>query len=205
MLRLLVKKILTFFFLVLIFSTSKANSVGFKNIGKGELKLGTITVDRFIEYIKGGYDKSPYMFIVSKDGLVDVNYYCQKGINCRGGAEQALEECGILSEKYGSGVECYLFAHRRIIKWKNDINPGKGKVSKINSKWPRDKIIAKLTELDFLGESKTITSSTKSKKKKKETENNNLVEQLETLTKLYEAGNLTKEEFEKAKKLLLND
>ena len=134
-----------------------------------------------------------------------MNYYCPRGINCQGGDQQALEQCSVISEKYGSGAECYLFAFRRTIKWKNDINPGKGKVSKINSKWPRDKIIAKLTELDFLGESKTITSSTKSKKKKKETENNNLVEQLETLTKLYEAGNLTKEEFEKAKKLLLND
>ena len=34
--------------------------------------------------------------------------------------------------------------------------------------------------------------------------NNNLVEQLNSLNKLYKSGALTKEEFEKAKKKLLN-
>ena len=37
------------------------------------------------------------------------------------------------------------------------------------------------------------------------TNKGNTVEQLETLTKLYESGNLTKEEFDAAKKKVLND
>ena len=195
------KKILTLFLFVLVFFSSKANSVGFKHIGKGELKLDPYTVDGFIEYIKGGYDKSPYIFVVSKDGLVDVYYYCPRGVNCQGGGEHALEECGRVSEKYGTGVECYLFAHRRIVRWKNGINPGKGKKSKFYSKWSKEETIAKLTELGFLGESKASTTSDKPEN----TKNKILIEQLETLTKLYEAGSLTKEEFENAKKKILND
>ena len=64
-----------------------------------------------------------------------------------------------------AGQECKLFAHRRTIKWKNDINPGKGKASRIKSKWSEAEIRAKLTELGFLGGS---TSSSITNKKIKE-------------------------------------
>ena len=37
----------------------------------------------------------------------------------------------------------------RTIKWDNDINPGKGKMSRINSKWTDQEIRDKLTELGF--------------------------------------------------------
>ena len=58
---------------------------------------------------------------------------------------------------------------------------------------------AKLTELGFLGE------TTSTEEKVSTTNEGNTVEQLKTLTKLYESGNLTKEEFDAAKKKVLND
>ena len=61
------------------------------------------------------------------------------------------------------------------------------------------KLEQKLTELGFLGE------ATSTEGKVSTTNKGNTVEQLETLSKLYESGNLTKEEFDAAKKKILND
>ena len=88
-----------------------------------------------------------------------------------------------------------MFAHNRTIKWNNGIN----KRTKINSKWSDSEVRAKLTELGFLGE------ATSTEEKVSTTNKGNTVEQLETLSKLYESGNLTKEEFVAAKKKILND
>jgi hypothetical protein len=138
-------------------------------------------------------------------------YTCGAGLNqCRGGDERIIEECNGYSKKHGSGAKCALFARNRTVKWDNGINPGKGKASTFNSKWSESEFISKLTELGFLGEA-TSTEETKKKKtsitKKEKTSTNlgNTVEQLETLTKLYESGALTEEEFKEAKKKILND
>ena len=65
----------------------------------------------------------------------------------------------------------------------------------------RNEVVAKLTELGFYG----VGIEQEPKKIEKSESKSNTLEQLESLTKLYEAGNLTKEEFEKAKKKILND
>ena len=49
-----------------------------------------------------------------------------------------------------------------------------------------------------------LKDSKKLKKIKKKSENNNITDQLEALNNLYKLGVLTKEEFEKAKKRILN-
>jgi len=51
--------------------------------------------------------------------------------------------------KNSNGEECFIFASKRTIKWKNGINPGKGKASKISRKWTKDEIKNKLSELGF--------------------------------------------------------
>ncbi len=187
------KKLLAIVVLGLLLS---GNAYAAKKWGKGELKLSPLVTEKFIEYIKGNQSKAPYLFSVSIDGSEYQYYYCGAGLNnCRGGDEHILEQC----EKYSKGVKCFLFARNRTIKWKNGINPGKGKASTINSKWSDEEIIAKLTELGFLGE------ATSTEEKISTTNKGNTVEQLETLTKLYESGNLTKEEFDAAKKKVLSD
>ena len=67
-----------------------------------------------------------------------------------------------------SGAKCAVFAYNRTIKWNNGINQN----TKINSKWSDTEIIAKLTELGFLGtESESfVTKKTKKKKEEKKTE-----------------------------------
>jgi len=129
--------------------------------GKGELQLDDFVVEKFIEYLRGNTSTSPHLFAVSIDGLGYNYYFCSQGTGCEGGGEQILEECS----RYSKDIECFLFARKRTIKWKNDINPGKGKASTIKSKWSDAEIRAKLTELGFLGGS---TSSSGTNKKIKE-------------------------------------
>ena len=152
-------------------------------------------VNVFIEYIHGEKQRQPSGFILSSDGYWANYHYCPKGVSCRSSVfSKSISLC-----EEQTGLECGLFARRYTILWKNGINPGKGKVSTFKSKWSDDQIRAKLTELGFLGE------TTSTEEKVSTTNKGNTVEQLQTLTKLYESGNLTKEEFEAAKKKILND
>ena len=130
--------------------------------GKGELQLDDWVVEQFIEYLRTKPPGTPSQFAVSIDGRGYQYYYCPTGANCgAGGSGQILEECS----KYSNGVECSLFASRRTIRWKNGINPGKGKASRLSGKWSDDEIKAKLTELGFYkNNSNTITTPKITKK-----------------------------------------
>ena len=195
------KKIIIFLLINILFQNNSYAS----KWGKGELKLDDYVVEKFIEYIKGNVSKSPHLFAVSVDGWGYNYYYCSTGSSCQGGDEQILQECS----RYSKGVECFLFARKRTIKWKNDFNPGKGKISKISSKWTDAEIRNKLTELGFLGNTTSLSSTSDNTKTTSKILNNekkeNTVEQLEALTSLYKSGLLTKEEFSKAKAKILND
>ena len=149
------KLLRNFFSITILFIFFTGNALAGSKWGKGELKLDDYVVKAFIEYIRGGVTKTPYMFAVSIDGWGYNYYYCGSGGGCEGGDQNILEECS----RYSKDVECFLFARKRTIKWKNGINPGKGKASKISSKWSDDEIREKLTELGFLG---TVASSSTS-------------------------------------------
>ena len=182
------KKFILISFLFLLLA---GNSQAKTKWGKGDLQLSEFVLNKFIEYVKGNSMNSPYLFAVSADGYSYNYYYCAQGPNnCRGGDEQIIEEC----ERSSGGVDCSLFARTRTIKWNNGINPGKGKASKINSKWTEEEIIAKLTDLGFVG----------GIKKKETNSNENIAENLKTLKELLDSGTINKKEFEKAKKKLLN-
>ena len=114
--------------------------------GKGELKLSPMVVDYFIYYIRGKQFEYPSIFYVTLDGTDAVYWYCSERNNCRSGsASQERSQCMAVT-----GRECAAFARERIIKWKTDLNPGKGKISKINSKWSDQEIISHLTKLGFV-------------------------------------------------------
>ena len=154
------KKFLGILALGLLLST---NAFAGKKWGQGELKLSPNVVKYFIQYLKGSHAQSPYLFAVSKDGLGFQYYICSQGLNnCSGGKTRILEEC----EGYSNGVECSLFARNRIIKWKNGINPGKGKISRIDSKLDLNGLKAKLTELGFYGNTTTTKKIEKKETKK---------------------------------------
>jgi len=137
--------------------TNTANSAP----GKGELKLEPWAVDYFIKYLKGKHREAPELFIISKDSSWATYYYCSAGPgNCRGSESPGVKIC-----ESKTNTDCGLFARGRTVKWKNGINTGR-KESKFNSKWSKAEIVAKLTELGFLGET---TNTTTKEEKKKET------------------------------------
>jgi len=180
------------FFSLLWFNTGNAGIYG-----KGEVKLNPNLVDYFKDYLKGGHSQTPLMFIIAVDGSYAHFWYCPVGQgNCMAAdPAEMVKPC-----EDGSGKECKVFARNRTVRWKNGINPGKGKKSKFNSKMTRAEIVAKLTDLGFLG-----NATTESKITKKETSNDkDIAKQIKKLKKLYDDGVLTKEEFEKAKNKILN-
>ena len=186
------KKLLRILILGLILFVTPTNISFAMEYGFGELKLSNQVVNAFIKYIKGRNQNSPYLFAVAIDGLEYQYFICSAGVNsCRESPIEVIKSCEKYSKKYGSGAKCAVFAHVRIIKWDNGIN----KNTTLNSKWSEQEIKAKLKELGFLGGKPSFTKTNKG----------NTVEQLEALTWLYESGALTEEEFNEAKKKILND
>ena len=183
--------------------------------GKGELQLDDYVVEKFIEYLRIKPPGTPWQFAVSLDGRGYNYYYCPTGADCGGGglSGQILEECS----RYSNGVECLLFASRRTIRWKNGINPAKGKASRLSGKWSDNEIKAKLTELGFYNNDFLDTTTTPKITKKKETKkvekkitkkitksDADIVSKLKDLKDLLDTGVLSEEDFKKAKKKLLN-
>ena len=104
-----------------------------------------------------------------------------------------------------AGKECYLFANGYKIVWENGSNKKRRKLKRKEIRAGKTKAI--LQELvfydpDYSQSSNTSSSSTQEKSKKKSDQN--IVEELENLNDLYKSGAISLEEFEKAKKLLLN-
>jgi len=126
--------------------------------GRGEVKLSTSVVNQFKNYLRGGHNKTPFMFIISIDGNHSYYWYCPAGqANCvTADPIQMLKPC-----ENASNQECKVFARNRTVRWKNDINPGKGKKSKFNSKMSDAEIKTKLTNLGFLERTTTALNETK--------------------------------------------
>lgn len=180
------KKYLVILVLGLLVISSPANS---GNIGSGELKLHPSAVNAFIEYVQ--IRDKPRIFLVPIDGSSASWWYCPAGTQCvAGGATQEIKKC----ERYHK-KDCAVFAKRRKIKWRNGIN------EEIKFSFKRSmsdaEIKAKLTELGFMSESSSASTFDSS--------NPDVVEKLKSLKKLYDDGALTKEDFEKAKKKVLNN
>ena len=197
------KKILGIAVLSLLFfgNISKAGS----KWGEGELQLTRGVVDYFIQFVRGKGNKSPADFYVTLDGTDAMYWYCSAGSCREGSASQDIRTC-----ESKTGKKCKKFAFRRTIKWKNGINPAKHKASTINSKWSDAEIYAKLTELGFYNNDLSkkvepkITKKKEPKITKKNTEDKDIVNKIKDLKELFDTGVLTKEEFTKAKKKLLN-
>ena len=171
--------------------------------GKGELKLSQETINHFIDYLKGGIGKEgqslnnkPVAFLVTVDGNGSYFWYCPWGECAQSSKKEMTYIC---ADAYNQ--DCFFFALRRVVKWKNGINPGKGKKSKFSSKMSRNEVIAKLDELGFIGDNINVVNDNK---KQNKDQNKEVVKQLKELNDLFKSGILTKEEFESAKKKLLN-
>jgi len=198
----LVHLIMKKFLIILILSLlSSGNVNAAPQDGTGELKLSYNVVQAFMNYIRGGVgegakstNNKPMVFYVTEDGSMSYFWYCPYG-QCQGGKpSEEMKMC-----KAATGLECKRFARAKSVRWKNGVNPAKGKESKFHEKMTDSEMIAKLTKLGFYGNN---TSS--NTKKTKTTESADLVKKLKELNNMLESGVISAEEFKKAKEKLLN-
>ena len=169
------------------------NPLGYAAVkGKGEVKLSERSLQNFLWYIRGDWPErgsgryTPEYFILSSDGTWSYFRWCGHN-ECRSGGESHdVERC-----ERDTGVKCGIFAKRRVIFWDNGINISTKK-ARFRSKWSDEEVKSELNRIGFYGEIGNQSN------------NKDVTEQLQSLKKLYEDGVLTKEEFEKAKKKILN-
>ena len=223
-LKLIIKFLIIIFFGIINYTPAHSFSSYGKYTGQGEVKITKQIFDLLEFYFSEGrygeiYNNPKYdwekeliklrwkgmFFIISKNGKGIYWYYNPYGDNADT-KPNLLGNARIECKKQGHG-ECFVFAVKNKIVWQNGINPKKG--TRIKRKEARNGMLStKLKELGFYDDGITKTKKIEKKKEKKteevKTTSSSLSKELKELKKLYEDGVLTKEEFEKAKKKLLD-
>ena len=189
-------------------------TTGYK-LGKGPLKLTKHMVNELEFFFSGGTrgayaekQKSawkPGLIAISVDG--NTSYMFRHPLHVTQVDSKAYWGIAISNCKKKSGQECYLFANGYKIVWDNGSNKKKRRLKKKDIK--AGKTIALLTELGFYDNNASSSTNTPKKVEKKETKKNSvndkdIVQKLKDLKELLDSGVLSNEEFEKAKKKLLN-
>ena len=197
---------------LLICNVGFADVAGRYKVGKGPLKISKEVADLLEYYFSGGkmgrYAKKQKenwigeLIAISADGKYYSWFSTPKRYkdNVAPGhyTGQAISDC-----KKRSGQKCFLFASRQRIVWDNGSDRKKRRLKRKDVM--NGKTLQILQELGFYDGGITQTKKKEKKKETKDTSSSsNLTEELKELNKLYKEGVLTKEEFTKAKKKLLN-
>lgn len=217
--------------IILVFLYLLSSNQSFAKTGKGEVKLNKNTMEYLIMYMYGaGNEKysgdakrknDPDIMAISEDGRSFYYYYCPAEYRAYGCSQDGIVGSVIKKcESYSGGSPCYIFAKKRRIVWKNggpkvsiktkDLKSPYVVAKKIQEGGFYDGDISRLKGIDIAtgqtNEEQNLTGEkiNEDKDNLKNSNNQNLVQELETLSKLYESGSLSKEEFEKAKKKLFN-
>ena len=197
-------------------SLSFASVTSTYKTGKGPLKVTKEVADVLEFFFSGGkmgkwakkqkFAWKPGLIVIAIDGS-EYSYYRHPlsvtQIDSKHYIGLARQDC-----KKRSGKECFLFANGYKIVWNNGSDKKKRRLKKKDIM--AGKTLQILQELGFYdgGITQKKQIEKKKKEKKKETKDtsssSNLTKELKELNKLYKEGILTKEEFEKAKKKLLN-
>ena len=186
------KKLFTILVLnVLWFNTS------FADIGMGKISLSDSVIRSFQEYISSRQNK-PVKFLVTEDGKDSWGWYCPYSSCQPTGSAQEEKLC---FNRFGR--KCSTLAFGRTVRWKNEITK-KANLSdkRFSSKDDFATIKEKLTKLGLVGHESELNINIEKKKETKRDED--IVKKIKDLNDLYKSGALTKEEFTKAKKKLLN-
>jgi len=197
------KKLLGIIVLGLLFG---GNAYSKSYTGEGEVKLSNQVISNFQNYIKlkkvEGIRADPGIFMITLDGSKSYYYYC--GHNLEGGCMNNAGHAEVTACKKYTKKECKIFARKRRVIWKNGINDGKSK-SQFKSKMSYSEMKDKLASLGFIGDAiSSTTNKKKAKITKKKSEDKDVVAKLKDLKKLLDDGVISKEEFKKAKKKILD-
>ena len=212
------KKFLGIMFLCLFLSGNSLAGVttGYK-LGKGPLKITKDMADIIEYFFSGGKNGvyaekqkeawKPGLMAISVDGAYQA--FIKHPLRVTQVDNKAYWGLVIGDCKKKSGQECYLFANGYRIVWDNGSNKKKRRLKRKDIR--AGKTIALLTELEFFDNKTSSSTSTSKEVEKKETKteknseaDKDIVKKLKELKELLDSGTLSKEEFEKAKKKLLN-
>ena len=211
---LVIKLLAIAFFCLQLSPNSYAGAISGYKIGKGSLKITKNTADVLEYFFSGGkkgfyaeeqeYGWKPGLIAISIDGKHFSFFrhpYNVTQIDNKHYSGMAISKC-----KKKSSTECFIFANGYKIIWDNGTNKKKRKLKR--KEVLAGKTIAKLVELGFYESTVTkkekIVKKKENKKVKKSSKDEDIVKKLKELNDLFKSGVLTKEEFEKAKKKLLN-
>ena len=205
------KKLLEIIVLVLLLSGN-----AYSKDGVGPIKFTSSCYQAFVEYLTGEYVPTqqgalqgkggkPLGFAINQEGNTTFFYYCPRkfGDNCMDGAwMDAQNKCTKRSKDRGNG-RCFVFAKGRKIVW-DSVNI---KIPRKPTNEQKKEIFAKNGWYGAI-ENKEIVKPKITKKKKEVTKkvsknSSNIVDKLKELNELKDNGVLTDEEFDKAKKKIL--
>ena len=213
-------KILIYLLIAIVF-TSNSYAVKTYKKGKGSLNLSENTAHVLEYYFSGGTkgkwaepekaDWNPYVIAISEDGhyfgiIRQPKKFASQNVDQKNYSALAIGDCKKMAKNDGYPQECFLFGVKTKIVWDNGSDKKRRKLKKSEIK--AGKTFSILKELDFYkGESQNLNtnkSNNTSSNNSSNLSNSELVEQIKSLKKLYDDGVLSKEEFEKAKKKILN-
>jgi hypothetical protein len=189
------KKLLGILILNLLLSSESVAKVG-----TGNINLSDQVIRDFIAYVQSAKRK-PVRFLITGDGQEARSWFCPYSRCDATGSADEERLC-----RNETGKDCFTFALRRNIKWKNEFTRNSSaSEKKFTSKDDFSTIKEKLTKLGFIDNDFSLNTTKPKKQKEKEKEiSKDLIKHLKSLSELYESGALTKEEFQKAKKKILN-
>tara|TARA_B100000780_G_C20869095_1_gene345666 strand:- start:8 stop:586 length:579 start_codon:yes stop_codon:yes gene_type:complete len=177
-------------------------NVSFSDVGTGTMNISDNVIRYFQEYLQTR-KPSPVKFLITEDGQDSRSWMCPYSECAPTGSSQEERKC-----RSQTGKTCYTLALRRSIKWKNEFTK-KAKTSekRFSSKDDFSTIKEKLRKLGLVGYGPEINEKkkvTKKVKKSTNTDKGDIVSQIKDLKELLDAGAINQEEFDKAKKKLLN-
>ena len=186
------KKLLSLFFIFLFLSYT---SVLKAKDGFGEVILSAGALNSLKDYFSNRLG-TPMYYALSSSGKYFHWSYCEKKYSdtCVGNEYAPIvRDCKKWAKKNNQSEKCYVFAKKRKIVWNNSSNKD---FIKIPRKITEEDLHRLLYANNFLKEDYAIPTY--------DTDNPDIIEKIKGLKKLYDQGALTKDDFEKAKKKLLN-
>ena len=173
---------------LMVFFIYEKSFAGDPYIGSGNLKLGYDAFQTFKKYVRNN-NKKPEVFLITIDGQDSFYIYCPFGQCQATRKKMRVDEC----ERYYN-KECKIFAMRRTVKWKNGINTGSRKQAYFKYNLSDKEFEDKLISLGFYGNQQTDVTSNL---------DNDISKQILDLKKLLDDKIITQEEFDQAKKKIL--
>ena len=188
------------FFLAILILFLNIQTLSVADVGNGNVKLSDGVINNFYSYITER-KKTPIRFLITEDGNDSIGWFCPYAKCAPTGSQGEIKRC-----KMQKGQNCYVFAVKRTIRWKNNITEGlKSSKRKFSSKDSFTDVKNKLNKLGFIENS--ITNNTNNNTEVETTNksiNNDLASQIKKLKELLDAGVLTEDEFNLAKQKILS-